>query len=729
MPRSRTWSVLSTIQKLPTDHSVISSSSPTTIRVARRPSTTIASSTVQQSTAGGILSTRYSRPKIVVWPLSESRLPNKSISRVEQEDILNSKDARPVVDGSTEQQHHANVPRTGATTTIGPSIFNRRGVVNLKIPSWDNHDGLTGAGASRAPRWSKRSQQSATSKSSPKSPRPKATLSKVDLVGDDVSPTSSAGPASPRLASLEGSGNNRSSQNHGTRASSSLDTRDSRKLCRSNATNGTINSRQLESDHDKHDEAPVTCSLPFSPFRRNSSAVVSPVREKIRTFERLGKASRCPPSKSHNSISDTGKPNSKKRSSLAWIPKQFRKMSVHRGRHSTKSSTHAPTDEGARPTSKASEVDCQAKLGSFDKREFPATRVCEKWKEPDTSSFTPSSSRPELRPWEERTSGGGIDEVGERQHPNGRILRRVTSSIQRIAVAVQQRKPREFDRSLVDSTIEEELQSDKHSSPEDQTTSLKDRAAAAEGLQIRPKAGLRPGFSSDGLHQVKRMQRHGEEMTPTSMVSGPKDGSSAQRVTQQMPSMGIRKVTCEWDHANPFPASYNIAVMDSKTAPVASRDFATSGPRPTPHDGSAEHGDDESDTNSFVRVALASTSASTSNDQYQGRLLSGGGKTHQPSPAVDARVSGVLPGGYFSEALYADRLPMMVVARAECELAHPRPSRSSESRMLRVLVKGKLEGGNAIDLEGEAQSSWGSAASFYTAQQSACGPPSVGGVM
>lgn len=437
MPRSKTWSVLSTIHKLPTDHNV---SHPTT---ASRP-TTIASTF--QSTAG-ILSPRHS--------LTNKGRPSRPSCQRQQKN-LDPKDAHPV-DGSTEQLD--NTPR-GATTvrssikmsTAHPTT-NRREVVLLKMPIWDNHGDRAGdPGASGAPRRSKRSQRNTANRQSlQKSPKPKPNAGKLDLIDDDVSPTSSAGPASPRLNSPPTDSNAHSPAAPGnqsatsdvslpgalskaseaksveacqaappsndvpekrlpknrlddTAASSSLDSRDIRKPRSSVATNGT-NSKQLNSDDNKDYEAPVTCSLFFSPFRQSSPAVASPVRERIRTFERLGKTSRCPRaasrdksnregSKSQNSISDPGKPSNKKRS-LAWIPRKLRKMSVHRGKDRRPS--HASTDEGTRPTSVTSEA-CQAECGSFDKRRLSATRACEKMKEPDTSSFTPPSSRTELRP-------------------------------------------------------------------------------------------------------------------------------------------------------------------------------------------------------------------------------------------------------------------------------------------------------------------------------------------
>lgn len=214
-------------------------------------------------------------------------------------------------------------------------------------------------------------------------------------------------------------------------------------------------------------------------------------------------------------------------------------------------------------------------------------------------------------------------------------------------------------------------------------TALKEKETATAVLRRRLKAGLRPDLSSDGLHQIEMMQCHGEEMRPASGARKSKDGNSKEVI--RMPSMGIRKMTSQWDHANPFEVSNTTTLRDPKAARIADKD--------TPGD------DHEVDTDCYVRVALASASAS--NDPYPAHLRPGG--TSAPIPAVDLSVC--LPGhsvdtspqtlcsagaspGQSPDDDGANSLSM-VVARAECELAHPRPSRSSESRMLKVLVKGR----------------------------------------
>lgn len=291
-----------------------------------------------------------------------------------------------------------------------------------------------------------------------------------------------------------------------------------------------------------------------------------------------------------------------------------------------------------------------------------------------------------------------------------------------------QRESRGVDQSLVDSTIDEEVCSNKYPSSEDQTTALKEEQAAADVLRKRLKAVLRPDLSSDGLHQIEMMQYHEEEMRPASVTGWQKN--SREKAVKHLPSMGIRKVSSQWDDENPFQVSTTTAI-GSKAGAVAERDIHSI-PRHM-HEDSAEQGG----TGSFVDVALASTSAS--NTECHTR--------HPPSSAKSQPVSAVHSSGSVpshsankSSLAFDSTRPSMsrspssdngasslpiVVARAECELAHPRPSRSSESRMLKVLVKGKegnveQQGGEGTSHTRRQQSvpSQESATSFHTAQQS-----------
>lgn len=483
IPKSKTWSVLSTIQKLPTDHNVsslLTNSRPTTI-----PSTV-------QSTAG-ILPPRHvvtSKGRTSISRLGKpTSMTIRSYPQQEQR-IVDPRNALPA-DGSAEQPDNDSQPGEAITAKQdiqalteeqeSPSDSemveprprgSRREAVTLRTPVWGTENDRAGTVASGFLRRSKRFQRLGIKLSrNTQTPEPDARR-REPLDDDEVSPTSTPGHATPRWTSppiesntqslapgspsprpdvsapevlpkaleakliearqadshssnvpgngspapespipglvpkepLNNSGEgylNGSSQNK-TKANSynPRSTQDNYPPSSTGATRGT-NSKQLNRDEFEDFEDTVTCSLFPSPFRRNSSAVTSPVRERISIFEGLyvdKSNQRLHPAleriereraRSHA----FGTPNKKKRS-FAWIPKKLRKMSVHRGKD--RKLSYASTDEGTRPTSWISE-EWQAKLRKSNKREQPATHAFKR-KEPDTTGFTPSSSKPESRP-------------------------------------------------------------------------------------------------------------------------------------------------------------------------------------------------------------------------------------------------------------------------------------------------------------------------------------------
>lgn len=374
------------------------------------------------------------------------------------------------------QDQAERLKKVGKPTTMSiltaHNEANRPQIVSLKMPYWGNsHDrGLL--------RRSKRSHQ-ASAKTSQTSRMPKLPPKRSELMDDDdVSPTSSAGPATLQLIGLPSNSNSRSlvpdnpsptsdvsaleerlealeakalearqadfhsndvskkgksatepptpgfvlkdrsddpgekpgdeSSQQDTIATSCLSpqkstTRDNRGPLSSKAPKGT-NSRQLDCDNTGDQEALVTCLIFSSPFRRNSSAVTPPVRERISIFEGLGKSTRYSPpiqyktqrerSRNYSSISDTSRPSSR-RKSFAWIPKTLRKMSVHRRKD--RKLSHASTDEGTRSTSETSE-EGQANLRKLKNNNNLLAHLSDEKTELDTASFAASSSQLEPRP-------------------------------------------------------------------------------------------------------------------------------------------------------------------------------------------------------------------------------------------------------------------------------------------------------------------------------------------
>lgn len=499
IPKSKTWSVLSTIQKVPTHHNV-SSAIPTS-----RPTTI--SSTIQSTT--GILSPRHTLPN--KGRTSISRLGKPTSIRQEEQKIIDPTYAQSV-DGSTEQPQELRNPPEATTArqnthakhnhnhvenisyqdeifldnqqTVTDAVMstensdfnvNRPELVILKAPDWGTkNDGTeTGNGAKgpSGPPRSKRSQQNSV-KRSQKAQTPKLAPKKSEVMDEDISPLTSAAAtpklsasktrspvpgnpsptsdvSAPRLltealqaksleackrqdvphtnsvpckgmpakkSSLPPGYEQRKPKSKGyvlidgssqvvTTATTHYPFKnyDIRTLYSSNVAKDA-DSRQSKSGKTIDHEAPVTCSLFPSPFRRNPSAATSPVRERISVFEALGKFDRrSPPGKEevkaerpkpHTTNSDVGRLNNKK-TSFAWIPKKLRRKSVHGGKD--RKSSHASTDEGTRPPSATSE-ERQAKPGNNNNSKYPAVYVSEMRKHPDTASFTPFSRKSESRP-------------------------------------------------------------------------------------------------------------------------------------------------------------------------------------------------------------------------------------------------------------------------------------------------------------------------------------------
>lgn len=199
---------------------------------------------------------------------------------------------------------------------------------------------------------------------------------------------------------------------------------------------------------------------------------------------------------------------------------------------------------------------------------------------------------------------------------------------------------------------------------------------------------------------------------------------SSDKAVKRMPSMGIRKVSLQWEGSNPFqvfpPANTNteIGMTPEKYIHIL--------PHQT-HDGSAKAGDNGGDDMvGFAHVALADTSAPktegggipTSCDKSSASAACIRGV---PSYSASMSLQASDPVGSSSTSPSDGASLPVVVARAECELAHPRPSRSSESRMLKVLVKGKGDADERGDENENSPQRQGhisqeSSTSFHTAQ-------------
>lgn len=414
---SKTWTAVSTIQKVPTDHN--------DPRVGRRP-TTIASTVQSKPPASppGLSYVDTSRTSV-----SKLRKSFEAVNQQEKEgdkpnparrstDIpaisviqttisplpartMDETKARPSLDALDEHTAGAS-PGEASIRPIFHTAF------RLKNPVWDKNGGGSGfSSPGGQPRRSKRSQQ-ASAKTS-QSRLSNAPGKKNDPMEDDVSPTNSA-PGTPRLMSpnlnatrqdpisptkppelylsgipisssrdsepavskksephvqpkskvaepkgginpkkhsaVPGDGPSHQITEHRTTkvslpaAAQAQDTSTPRS---SVAVEGAAARQQQIETEDPGVTA--TCALFSSPFRRESSTRPSPVRERIGIFEALVKPDPHSPhiDGSNDKKARRARPRSQpfltginvldsKKSSTGWLPKPFRKMSLHLGK-------------------------------------------------------------------------------------------------------------------------------------------------------------------------------------------------------------------------------------------------------------------------------------------------------------------------------------------------------------------------------------------------------------
>lgn len=248
--------------------------------------------------------------------------------------------------------------------------------------------------------------------------------------------------------------------------------------------------------------------------------------------------------------------------------------------------------------------------------------------------------------------------------------------------------------------------------------------AAAESLRKRLKAELRPDLSTDGLHQIQLTQRGAGDSAGQNEVLN--ENQSNDNIADQMPSLGIRRVSTKWDHYNPFHP------LKSSGTKSSDETEATGHGRPRcSQDGNVEREEGgHADMQTFASVALASVPESR---RYWRASISAPWQHSDLQPYPYQKLARILPfsmsaninvpGWDPSESSNSNtdssiecfNMPV-VIASVECELAHPRPSRSSETRLLKVLVKGKEEAQDDGSRR-KSQISQGSASSFHTARQ------------
>lgn len=300
---------------------------------------------------------------------------------------------------------------------------------------------------------------------------------------------------------------------------------------------------------------------------------------------------------------------------------------------------------------------------------------------------------------------GNNQHIGEAGPPS--FFRRLSSTIR------HKHKPSPHhssgaSNSRANSRIEEERAQHSSREPYSSTKSKKQpqsetrQKLAADSLRKRLESELRSGASANGHRDIQ-----GDQPADGEQRRDPLTESQSHRQDEQPSIVDFRRKTTLWDIENPFdvPKTQNRRKSDA----TGGRLNAT---------GDQSYGRTES--NDFSSVALA-------------RVPSSHGATHQRASA--SRYLQVTQVPQSQKTLCSNRKDsasgqaeddsdqsgssgFVVVANAECELTHPRPSRSSDKKMIKVLCKCGRETVEEQDNGGReslVSVSQGSSASYHTA--------------
>lgn len=228
----------------------------------------------------------------------------------------------------------------------------------------------------------------------------------------------------------------------------------------------------------------------------------------------------------------------------------------------------------------------------------------------------------------------------------------------------------------------------------------KRQISAANSLRKRLESELRPEASTNGPREIQ-----GDELT-----DGKHDSlteSSGHWKTGNPSLEGTWRKTTLWDIENPFDVP---KAKDRSKSEAAGGRLKTNGERYSGH----------TERNDFSKVALAHTSSS----QDVPRQKSSAAQHHELSEMPEPhKTQGSNRTNSTSTQTkdgsdHSGSSNLLVVANAECELTHPRPSRSSDTTMIKVLCKCGRETGEEQDGGGRdsfVSVSDGSSASFHTA--------------
>ncbi|KUI74086.1 hypothetical protein VM1G_11943 [Cytospora mali] len=237
-----------------------------------------------------------------------------------------------------------------------------------------------------------------------------------------------------------------------------------------------------------------------------------------------------------------------------------------------------------------------------------------------------------------------------------------------------------------------------------QPSSQQKQELAADSLRKRLKAELRPHMSMEHLQQIQIAQRSHDEAQRCffSRSGNTYEGTGAE----ELPTSGIQRVSRRrWDNKTPSKISRGWV-----TEVINDYEYTFS---KNSNDSQEVESAGPSRRDDLSEVALASVPGTQTvypnrnldytdhHDSTSTEVANSGGATN--SPEENGNRNGV------------NGLPV-VVANAECELKHPRPSRRSEGERIKALCKEEAE--NNEDHQGRRRKSaisGRSSASYHTA--------------
>lgn len=323
-------------------------------------------------------------------------------------------------------------------------------------------------------------------------------------------------------------------------------------------------------------------------------------------------------------------------------------------------------------------------------------------RQPNKSPDAPTpakTSRKQLRAGRMELVEGKTQGVGEIDPPN--FLRKLSSTFKHKHKQSRNSRaecgPQEETAQHLSRVSQSPSTSQKHSRSEEK------QILAAESLRKRLESELRPAASTNGPPEIQADGLAGGKQQHDSLT-----GSPSHRKTETPSIIDTRRKTTLWDIENPF---------DIPKAKDRSKSEATGGMPKTSGERCFEH----TESNDFSKVALARISSSRVLPRDNSSASQFLELTEKPEPhktQSSSRTNGTSGRAKDGGSDHSGSSNFVVVANADCELTHPRPSRSSDKKMIKVLCKCGREAGEEQD--GGSRNSLvsvsdGSSASFHTA--------------